>query len=239
MVSGPNFAPMPSLYLLPNTLGHDDADLLPAIVHQQLRALNRFAVESPKAARRLLKTVGRNAPYDEIEMRVLDEHSSKAEIEELGQWLKLGDTGLMTDAGCPGIADPGASLVEMAHRNGIEVVPLPGPSSILLTLMASGMGGQRFTFNGYLPGREPDRTRVIRELMEAAKKGYTQLFMETPYRNLAMFESLINALPANALLTIGCALTHPGGWVRTRRAEGWRKDPPNLKGLPTVYAIGG
>ena len=180
-----------TLYLVPVALGgEDDAQLLPAATLGITRALRGFIVENARSARRFLKAIGHSGPMREIEMHVLDEHTSARDLDTLLAPLLAGaDVGLMSEAGCPAVADPGAALVRLAHGAGIRVVPLAGPSSILLALMASGLDGQHIAFHGYLPTESSERARCLREL-DARSRGETQIFIETPYRNAAMLQAL-------------------------------------------------
>lgn len=229
-----------TLYLIPVTLGGEDArTLLPAMTLDIVRRLDTFVVENAKSARAFLKTAGHPRPLQEIQLHALNEHTKEREIEPLLVPLLAGkDCGLMSEAGCPAVADPGAALVRRAHESGIAVIPLVGPSSILLALMASGMDGQRFAFHGYLPVEKAERTRKLKELEQEARKA-TQIFIETPYRNAAMLQALLEHCREDTLLCIATDLTLPGGMVETRSIAQWKKKPPALDRRLAVFLIYG
>src|SRR3954465_14946859 len=181
-----------TLFLIPVGLTAENGiDWVGTQLRQSVMHLRRFVVEHPKSARQFLKGLG--LPLQELEVEVLDEHSKSTDIERLTRWLgEGGDAGLLSEAGCPAIADPSASLVRCAHQLGIRVVPLVGPSSIVLALMASGLNGQRFSFNGYLPQASPERDEPIRDLEQRSRKlDQTEIFIETPYRNDALFLAIV------------------------------------------------
>ncbi|HET9404981.1 MAG TPA: SAM-dependent methyltransferase, partial [Burkholderiales bacterium] len=181
-----------TLYLIPVAVGGDDAlhQLAPSTL-EIARKLDIFVVENAKSARRFLKAIGHPVPLQEIRLQVLDEHTDRREVESLVAPLLAGrDCGLMSEAGCPAVADPGAVLVRRAHESGVRVVPLVGPSAILLALMASGMNGQKFAFHGYLPVDRAQRARRLKEL-DGRSESETQIFIETPYRSASMLNSLL------------------------------------------------
>lgn len=230
-----------SLYLLPSALG-DVAwqAYLPAETHQAACRLAHFVVENAKTARAELKRLEHPRPIRDLAIEQLPEKPSAADIERLLQPVKDGhDLGLMSEAGCPGVADPGALLVRRAHALGITVKPLIGPSSLLLALMASGLNGQRFAFHGYLPQRDPERSQKIAELeKDSARHDQTQLFIETPYRNAAMFQSLLAACRPGTLLCLATDMTTPTETVQTRTIAEWRKSAaPVLEKRPTVFLL--
>jgi len=227
------------LYLIPVGLTVEDSS---GWTGAQLRSaalpLRRFVVENPKSARQFLKTIG--LPLQELEFEVLDEHSKAADLERLCHWLESGgDVGLLSEAGCPGIADPGADLVSHAHRLGMQVIPLVGPSSIVLALMASGLNGQRFTFNGYLPQASTERDARIRELEERSRRlDQTEIFIEAPYRNDQMFKAVVAACKPGTLLGLATDLTGPTEEIRTKTIVEWqRSPPPQLHKRPTVFLL--
>jgi 16S rRNA (cytidine1402-2'-O)-methyltransferase len=228
--------PAGKLYLIPVGLGgEDDASLLPAVTRDVARALRTFIVENPKSARRFLQAIGHPLPLRQIEMHVLDEHTR--DLAPLLQLLVSGvDCGLVSEAGCPTVADPGAALVRRAHAAGVTVVPLVGPSSVLLALMASGLDGQRFVFHGYLPADQAGRARKLKEI-EAQAAGATQIFIETPYRNTALFHSMLDACRGDTLLCIAADLTLPTASVATRSVAEWKKKPPDLDRRPAVFLL--
>jgi len=214
--------------------------VLPASSQAIACRLRYFIVENAKTARLALKWLNHPDPIREIAIEQLPEPLTQIDIERLFEPLRKGmDTGLMSEAGCPGVADPGALLVRHAHEIGIAVKPLVGPSSLLLALMASGLDGQRFAFHGYLPARDPERSRRIVELeKESRHKSQTQLFIETPYRNAALFDALLASCQPQTLLCIACDLTSSGETIITRRIEAWhRSAKPELDRRPTVFLL--
>lgn len=231
-----------TLFLLPTQLGAGAPwpAVLPAATRDSACGLGYFIVENAKTARATLKWLEHPAALREIDIEQLPEKLSAAEIDRLLGPLHAGrDAGLMSEAGCPGVADPGALLVRRAHETGLAVRPLVGPSSLLLALMASGLDGQRFAFHGYLPAREPERSKRIVELeAESRLKQQTQLFIETPYRNPALFDALLKACQPQALLCIASDLSLPEESVTTRRISAWRKAAkPDLDRRPTVFLL--
>jgi len=229
-----------TLYLIPVPLGPvSPEDCLPPDTLAAARRLDCFIVERAKTARAHLKAMGHPLPMQQIEMRELNEHTRDSELDSLLAPLRAGrDVGLLSEAGCPAVADPGSDLVRAAHRAGIPVVPLVGPSSILLTLMASGLGGQRFAFHGYLPAKEPERSQAIRALEAAARKQRsTQLFIVTPYRAAALLEALAQTLHPETLVSVGADLTLPGQTIRTRRAAAWRGQSESVKDRLVVFGL--
>jgi 16S rRNA (cytidine1402-2'-O)-methyltransferase len=230
-----------TLYLLPTQLGPTDwVSVLPAGTQKVACGLRYFIVENAKTARASLKWLAHPVPLREISIEDLPEKASANEIEHLLAPLLAGqDTGLMSEAGCPGVADPGATVVRRAHALGIAVRPLVGPSSLLLALMASGLDGQRFAFHGYLPQRDPERSTRISELeKESRQKRQTQLFIETPYRNETLFDALLKHCQPNTLLCIAKNLTNADEWVQTQTIAAWRKlHKPPLERQPTVFLL--
>lgn len=233
--------PPGTLYLIPVPLGPVSAEsCLPPDTLAAVRKLEHFVVERAKTARAHLKAMGHPKPLQELHIEELNEHTKPAEIAALLTPLKAGlDVGLMSEAGCPAIADPGAELVRAAHRAGITVVPLIGPSSILLALMASGLGGQRFAFHGYLPAKEPERAQKIRELEKAARRDKsTQMFIETPYRSAALLETLAGTLGPDTLISVGADLSLPGQFIQTLSAKTWKTKAGLVKDRLVVFGIG-
>ncbi len=230
-----------TLYLIPVPLGPVDlATCLPPDTLAVARRLDRFVVERAKTARAHLKAMGHPLPMQSIEMQELNEHTPAAAIADLLAPLRAGhDLGLLSEAGCPAVADPGANLVRAAHAAAIPVVPLVGPSSILLALMASGLGGQRFAFHGYLPAKEPERSLAIRELEKRARREQaTQLFIETPYRSGALLDTLANTLSPETSISVGADLSLPGQLILTRSARDWRGQADTVKDRLAVFGIG-
>ncbi len=232
---------MATLYLIPVPLGPVSPDAcLPADTLAVARRLEHFVVERAKTARAHLKAMGHPLPIQALQIEELNEHTPAASIPPLLAPLKAGyDVGLLSEAGCPAVADPGAALVMAAHREGIAVIPLIGPSSILLALMASGLGGQRFAFHGYLPAKEPERSQKIRELEKTARRDRaTQLFIETPYRSVVLLDALAATLSPDTLISVGADLSMPGQLIQTRSAKNWRGQTAAVKDRLAVFGIG-
>ena len=230
-----------SLYLIPVSLGPAGTGLTtPADVAARACNLSYFVVENAKTARAELKRLDHPAPLRDLDIRELPEKPGAADLDALLTPLLAGqDAGLMSEAGCPAVADPGALLVRRAHEKGVKVVPLVGPSSLLLALMASGLNGQSFAFHGYLPVDEEARKRRIRELeAESARHARTQLFIETPYRNDRMFEALKATCDPETRLCVARDLTTADEWIATRRIADWKKAAaPDLSKRPTVFLL--
>ena len=208
---------MAVLYAIPTPLGGSPSDALPAPAIERIKGIKDFAVENAKSARAFLGAIG--MPVRELNIKVMGEDS-----DLLLTLHQQRDLGLLSEAGCPAIADPGALLIEAAHREGFKVVPLIGPSSIVLALMASGLEGQRFAFCGYLPREAPERARRIRELEQRSKReSETEIFIETPYRNDALLGTLLEACKPQTKLCIAADLTLPGESIRTLHIEAWRR----------------
>jgi len=230
-----------TLYLIPVPLGPTaPQESLPANVLTVIHPLTHFVVEQAKTARAFLKAAGTAKPLQELLLEELNEHTRDAALDRLLAPLRAGhDVGLLSEAGCPAVADPGANLVALAQKENIRVVPLIGPSSLLLALMASGLNGQRFAFQGYLPAKEADRSKTLRELeAESRKRMQTQLFIETPYRNRAMFDAVLQTCQPATRLTVATDLTLPGESVITKTIAQWKKQtPPEIERRPTVFLL--
>ncbi len=230
------------LYLIPTPLAAGDpAQVLPPATLAALRGLDHFVAERAKTARAVLKAAAHPLPLPQIQISELNEHTPPTELPGLLQPLLDGrNVGLMSEAGCPGVADPGAALVALAHDHSVPVLPLVGPSALLLALMASGMNGQQFCFAGYLPTKPPEREAAIRSLEKTARQRHvTQLFIETPYRNEAMLDSLLKVLQPDTRLAVAVDLTGESESVISRRVAAWRKAVvPGLKDRPAVFLIG-
>jgi 16S rRNA (cytidine1402-2'-O)-methyltransferase len=230
-----------TLYLIPVTLG-DDAigKALPPDVVSIAQKLDTFIVENEKTARRFLGAIKTHKPVRELTMLTLNEHTTDKELPVLLAPLLEGrDVGLMSEAGCPGIADPGAQLAAQAHRKGIRVAPLVGPSSILLGLMASGLDGQRFTFLGYLPSEKAARVQTLREIEQVSrKKRETQIFIETPYRNQHLLEDMLANCNGDTRLCVACNISLESELIVTKRIADWKNAPlPDLHKKPTVFLL--
>lgn len=216
---------MSRLYLIPTPLGDTPPErILPPATLEILRSLRVFVVEELRSARRFLSAAGFRGRVDELELHELNEHSSQADLEALGALFEKGDAGLFSEAGLPAVADPGAGLVALCHRIGVQVVPLSGPSSLMLALMASGLDGQSFAFRGYLPAKTEERRAAIRRCeKDSAALRQTQIFIETPYRNDSLLADLIAGLSPGTRLCIAADLTLPGETVVSRSVEQWRR----------------
>jgi 16S rRNA (cytidine1402-2'-O)-methyltransferase len=229
-----------TLYLFPVSLSEGPLDkVLPAYNFQLLAPIRHFIVEDVRTARRFLKSVDRHFEVDACTFYVLNQHTSPETLSEFLQPLREGHPmGLLSEAGCPAIADPGADIVCIAQEKGYKVVPLVGPSSLLLALMGSGFNGQRFAFEGYLPVEKDKRQKAIHRLeARAYAEDATQLFIETPYRNGKMLEDLLNTLRPQTKLCIGLDLTGASETLRTQRVSEWKKNPPVLPKMPCIFLI--
>ncbi|KVE34155.1 MULTISPECIES: SAM-dependent methyltransferase [Burkholderia] len=233
-----------TLYLIPNTLGESDAALLaavlPAAVQTRAASLRYYIGENAKTTRAFLKKIGTEQPIQEIEIRELNVKTPAGAIDGLLAPIIAGaDAGLVSEAGCPAVADPGALLVRRAHERGVKVVPMVGPSSILLALMASGLNGQSFAFHGYLPVDAAARTKRLRELEQQSRKAnQTQIFIETPYRNQPMLDALVETCAPSTLVCVAADLTLPTETIVSRPAGGWKKAPvPDLHKRPAIFLL--
>lgn len=230
-----------TLYLLPCALGEASSlgALLPDAVLKLVQELTHFIAEHPKSARAFLRRAGYPRALSEASIATLDKNTPATAIPGLLEPLQRGfDVALISEAGCPGVADPGALLVRAAHAAGIRVVPLTGPSSILLALMASGLNGQRFAFHGYLPVDSAARSRRLRELEQQSRRDdATQIFIETPYRNDALLKAALDSCAAQTLLCVATELTEPGERVRTLPIGEWRRSIPELDRRPSVFLL--
>ncbi len=233
-----------TLYLIPCPISDQTSpwDVLPAANRAVMDSLDYFIVENTRTARRFLSRAGIARPIDELEFRELNEHTvAGREVEELVAPIVAGrSAGVISEAGVPGVADPGALVVEACHRRGIRVMPLVGPSSIILAMMASGLNGQSFAFNGYLPVKPPERTKAIRFFERRAhSERQSQLFIEAPYRNVKLFEELLQTLAVETRLTVAVDLTAPDEGIWTRTVGEWRRCPrPELNKRPAIFIIG-
>lgn len=228
------------LYLIPVPLADSAvAAVAPANLKSLVAGLTIFIVENAKTARQWLKWYGHPTELRQLSIFELKQSNGTVELDGyLAPLLEGKNIGLMSEAGCPGIADPGANVVRAAHRAGIRVVPMVGPSSILLALMASGMNGQRFTFHGYLPVDRNERTKAIAELEQRSRRDHeTQIFIETPYRNSALFQALIDTCRGETLLCLATEVTGENEEIATRSIVEWRKNIPNLEKRPTVFLL--
>lgn len=228
-----------TLYLVPTGLGGEALPLLPPATLDTVVRCERFVAENAKTARAFLKSIGYPRPLQGLPIATLDEHTPAAELDRLLAPIVAGaDCALLSEAGCPGVADPGADLVRKAHAAGVTVKPLVGPSALLLAIMASGLNGQRFAFHGYLPVERGARERRLEELeRESERHGATQLFIETPYRNEAMLDAIVGACRPDTLLCVAVDITLPTELVRTRPIADWKRDKPALNRRPAVFLL--
>lgn len=227
------------IYLIPVTLGGDDfLKVIPEKVISLTRLLRFFIVEDIRSARRFLRLIDKEFPINDTVFFELNEHTGESDISSyLEPVLNGSDIGIMSEAGLPGIADPGARIIALAHRKKITVTPLSGPSSIILALISSGLNGQNFTFNGYLPVKPAERTTKLRELEKKAGEGYAQIFMETPYRNQKMLESILSTCQNNTMLCIAADITLFTESIRTMKISEWKKHIPSLTDRLVIFVL--
>lgn len=230
-----------TLYLIPVMLGDETpaTDVLPATVTRAVSLLDDYVVENSKVARKFIKAIYPEKVQAALNLFELNKHTDAKELKTFIQPLLDGkNMGLMSDAGCPGVADPGAVIIAMAHEKGIKVVPLVGPSSILLSLMGSGMNGQSFTFNGYLPIDKSDKRSMLKNLEKwSAERDQSQIFIETPYRNNQLMEEMVQILQPNTLLCVACDLTLPTEIMLTKPVSFWKKHKIDLHKRPCIFII--
>lgn len=230
-----------TLYCLPTPLGEGSfaSDVLPTPVLRIVADLQCFVAENARSARAFLKQIPSRHPLQSIDIQELNEHTRDDQLQPLLAPLLAGrDVGLVSEAGCPGVADPGAALIALAHRHGVRVVPMVGPSAILLALMASGMNGQQFAFVGYIPAPPAERQQRLRELeARSGADNETILLIETPYRAQALFDAAIATLRPGTLLSVAAELTLPAERVRCASVENWRRAPLVLGKVPAVFAL--
>ncbi len=231
---------MPNLYLIPTTLGETAVEkVLPAEIMLVVRSLRYFVVENTRTARRHLKKIAPEIIIDDLDFKELNEHTQQVGLELLLEPIRKGfDMGILSEAGCPGVADPGADLVKIAHEKGIRVVPLVGPSSILLSLMAAGMNGQNFAFIGYLPVKPLERTNAIRDIeRNSGRDKQTQIFIEAPYRNTKLLTDLLSVCSAHTRLCIAVDLTLDSEFVVTKTIAEWKKALPDINKRPAIFLL--
>jgi 16S rRNA (cytidine1402-2'-O)-methyltransferase len=230
------------LYLIPTPLGEGDFGwTMPAAVRQCIGSLSNYIVERPKTARHFLKQAGCKLPLQEIQMQVLDKNTRPDELPALLAPLLSGhDVGLLSEAGCPAVADPGADLVRLAHLNNVRVIPLVGPSAILLALMASGLNGQCFKFHGYLPIEKNARVSKITALeKQSVQYDQTQIFIETPYRNQGLLVLLTQTCRRDTDLCIASDLTLATEYIATRTVKAWQHNLPDINKKPAMFLMHG
>ena len=226
------------LFLIPTIIAEDTQQaVIPASVVDALKKIEHFLAEDIRTARRYLSSLKIYESIEPLDFKVLDKKTKEQELKELFSPIDQGKSlGILSESGCPGIADPGALAAKYAHANGITVVPLTGPSSILLSLMASGLNGQKFAFHGYLPVDSKESVEVIKTFeKESRAKRQTQLFIETPYRNNSCFNNLLKALHEDTLLCVAIDVTGKDESIQTKPVKAWRKDKPELPKSPAIF----
>ena len=220
---------MGKLFLIPNTLGDSNIHgVLPSEVIARIKNIKIFASENPQNTRRFLKQIDKSIVLEKLTFLELNEHSDRKAVEACLPYLEKEDVGIISEAGCPGIADPGAELVALAHRKAIQVVPLVGPSSILLALIASGCNGQHFSFNGYLPVKSPERNKALKNFERQS---------QAENRNLKLFEEMLQVLHPQTLLSIACDITTENEYIRTMSIQDWKKQKPDINKRPAIFLI--
>lgn len=229
-----------TLYLIPVTLGDSPVQhVIPVYVIDMLNRLDYFIVEDLRSARRYLKSAGVEKSIDSLSFYLLNEHTKEQAMEDLLSVLTAGnDAGLLSEAGVPAVADPGSGLVSLAHQQHIRVIPLAGPSSILMALMASGMNGQSFCFHGYLPVKKPQRAASLRKIEKIAlETGETQIFMETPYRNMKLLEDIVSTCRDHTRLCIAADISLATESIHTRTIREWKGKFPDIHKRPAVFLL--
>ena len=232
---------MAKLYLIPTTLGDTSIErVLPPDLTGMISVITVFIVENIRTARRFLKKVNPAIVIDDLTFFELNQHTDKKEISRFLEPIKNGlDVGIISEAGCPAIADPGAEVVKIAHSKNIQVVPLVGPSSILLALMASGMSGQNFAFNGYLPIKNPEKSVQIKMLEKRMQtEGQTQIFIETPYRNAQLLDDLLKNCDPQTMLCIAADITLETEFILSKPVSFWKTSIPDIQKRPAIFMIG-
>lgn len=233
-------AMIPALYLIPNLLGDTPVEqVLPPYNHEIIMGIRHFIVEDVRTARRFLKLVDRSIDIDQLTFYTLNKHTNPEEVASMLKPLEEGSPmGVISEAGCPAVADPGADVVAIAQRKGLQVIPLVGPSSIILAVMGSGFNGQSFAFNGYLPIEPEERIKVLKKLEQRAyTENQTQLFIETPYRNAKMMADILKACRPQTHLCIAAGLTTKDEYIKTRTVKEWIGHLPQLEKKPCIFLI--
>ena len=228
------------LYLIPTTLGDTEPlEVMPISVKKVIEHLDHFIVENEKSARRFIKRITPQKAQPSLELLLLDKYSNDIEIQNYLDVCDSGTSiGLLSEAGVPAVADPGASIVKLAHERGVQVVPLVGPSSILMAMMGSGMNGQNFAFNGYLPIDKSDRKRAIKELEKISRdKNQSQIFIETPYRNEKMLDDLRAILSPDTRVCVACDITLPSEYIKTFTIKEWKNIKTDLHKRPAIFIL--
>ncbi|WP_159520603.1 SAM-dependent methyltransferase [Sunxiuqinia indica] len=232
---------MASLYLIPITLGDSELNTVIPENHKKIiLSISHFIVENIRTARRFLKKVDRNIDIDSLQFYELNKHTNKNQLHSyLDPVTQNLPVGIMSEAGCPGVADPGAEVVRIAHEQSVRVVPLVGPSSILLAMMASGMNGQNFAFNGYLPIKKGEKATQIKHLESRIySENQSQLFIEAPYRNLQLLDDLLQNCQPQTKLCVACDLTLKTEFIKTQSISNWKKSKPDIQKRPAIFILG-
>lgn len=232
--------PLGKLYLIPVTLGDNDpTEVLPITIKRTIEFIDDYIVENEKTARKYIKSICPEKVQATLRLSTLNKHTHSSEHNAMLQpCLEGKSVGVMSESGCPGVADPGAAIVKIAHEKGIQVVPLVGPSSILLALMASGMNGQSFAFNGYLPIDKSEKKSALKYFEKLSlDKNQSQIFIETPYRNNKLLEDLVQTLQPQTLLSIAADITLPSEYIKTLRVQEWKKTQVDLHNRPTIFIL--
>jgi 16S rRNA (cytidine1402-2'-O)-methyltransferase len=227
------------IYLVPVTLGGDDYQrVIPELVISLTRQLRYFIVEDIRSARRYLRLIDKEFPINDSVFFELNEHTGASDINHFLDPVFNGfDIGVMSEAGLPCIADPGSRIISLAHKKNIKVTPLAGPSSIILALISSGLNGQNFSFNGYLPVKPAERSSKLRELERRAGEGYAQIFMETPYRSQKMVETIIEVCHNDTLLCVATDITLPTESIRTMKISDWKRKVPSINDQLVIFVM--
>lgn len=228
------------LYLIPSPLGdYAPEEVIPAPALEKVRTITRFVVEETRTARRYLSAAGLRGHIGELEFHELNEHTRPEEVDAYIKLFEDGtDVGLISEAGLPAVADPGSLLVALCHRNGIEVVPFVGPSSLMMALMSSGLNGQSFAFRGYIPVKTEDRRKALKDMEKlSAQLRQTQIFIETPYRNDSMIADILATCSPSTRLCLAADITLPDAFIRTKRVSEWKKSVPVIGKRPCVFLI--
>ncbi len=228
------------LYLIPTTLGETSAlEVIPISVKKVIEMVDHYIVENEKTARRSIKAISPGKSQPKLQIKLLNKYTDELELPAyLDPCFEGISVGLLSEAGVPGVADPGADVVKIAHQKGIQVVPLVGPSSILMAMMSSGMNGQNFAFNGYLPIEQKQRKMEIKRLEKISfETGQSQLFIETPYRNDKMLQDIVSTVHKDTLVCVACDITLPSEFIQTKTASFWKTNMPDLHKRPAIFII--
>ncbi len=229
------------LYLIPSTIGETPlSKAIPGYNQELIQSIRYYIVEKERTARRMLISMGIKPPVDDLKFQILNKHTPEEEkAGMLAPLLQGNHMGLLSEAGLPCVADPGSTIVRLAHQQNIEIVPLVGPSSVFLSLMASGLNGQSFCFHGYLPIPKNERIKTIKRIEKISQSAHqTQIFIETPYRNNNLLEDLVKNCHPGTLLCIAANLQTPGELIKTLPLDKWKKQKPNLHKIPCIFLIG-